>query len=328
MKRRMKTMTTKSSVTRAALMLLAVAVAGCDFSPRADYSRERANADYRAAMDEYSAGRLQSALKGLKKVCAADPTNASARFQLACLLQDSEKDYLSAYCAFREYVAQQPESDKARLAKDRLADCERELAKVLATRHGLDKTDERNEEMAAIRATLKTVETAKAKVEKDLADLKIRHTALTEENARLKNLMRAEAEADDDVSTPAADLAEAKAALQDEAAEAEAPADDLSEAKELLDEPVPEAPVLQQPVGLKEALKAKAAEEKKPTASESVPPAEARPATYVVQHGETLSAIALRFYGNKHAWRQIQNANKAIVPPNGDVKVGQRLVLP
>ena len=53
-----------------------------------------------------------------------------------------------------------------------------------------------------------------------------------------------------------------------------------------------------------------------------------RPKTYTVQPGDTLYSIALRFYGSSHKWKSIQEANRALVTPNGRVSVGQTIVLP
>lgn len=121
----------------ALLVVLAASLVGCDRAERLEQSGQRDGAAYRAAMADYRAGRLPQAVEGFRKVCREEPANASARFQLACLLLDSARDYAGAYCAFREYLLQQPGSDKARIARDRLAACEKELARELAVRHGL-----------------------------------------------------------------------------------------------------------------------------------------------------------------------------------------------
>lgn len=60
---------------------------------------------------------------------------------------------------------------------------------------------------------------------------------------------------------------------------------------------------------------------KKPSGSE-------RPATYKVQHGDGLQAIAKRFYGNPAKWRDIQRANMDTIPADGRVKAGQVIKLP
>ena len=54
----------------------------------------------------------------------------------------------------------------------------------------------------------------------------------------------------------------------------------------------------------------------------------ARPDSYVVQPGDTLMTIAARFYGSRHKWRDIREANKATIPLNGSVRAGQTIKLP
>ena len=52
------------------------------------------------------------------------------------------------------------------------------------------------------------------------------------------------------------------------------------------------------------------------------------PDTYIVQDGDTLYKLAIRFYGRSSAWSRIREANKAIISTDGRIRVGQRLVLP
>lgn len=58
------------------------------------------------------------------------------------------------------------------------------------------------------------------------------------------------------------------------------------------------------------------------------PPHEARPKEYVVEEGDTLFKLAMRFYGRRSAWTLIRDANKAVVSPDGRIRQGQKLVLP
>lgn len=54
-----------------------------------------------------------------------------------------------------------------------------------------------------------------------------------------------------------------------------------------------------------------------------------RPNSYILQQGDTLEAIALRFYGSKEKWSDIYDANEKLInDPNTVDLVGQRLVLP
>ena len=38
--------------------------------------------------------------------------------------------------------------------------------------------------------------------------------------------------------------------------------------------------------------------------------------------------IAMRFYGSRHKWRDIREANKTTIPLNGSVRAGQTIKLP
>ena len=52
------------------------------------------------------------------------------------------------------------------------------------------------------------------------------------------------------------------------------------------------------------------------------------PPTYVVQEGDTLYRIAVRFYGRLSAWKRIRDANKAIISNDGRVRAGDTITLP
>ena len=58
------------------------------------------------------------------------------------------------------------------------------------------------------------------------------------------------------------------------------------------------------------------------------PSAPARPDTYVVQPGDTLTTIAARFYGSRAKWRDIRDANRTTISSDGRVNAGQTIKLP
>ena len=68
----------KKLIAIAALTILTA----CDYAARKDVRAERDDRAYRAAMDDYRAGRMDAAIAGLEKAVRNDPANASARFQL------------------------------------------------------------------------------------------------------------------------------------------------------------------------------------------------------------------------------------------------------
>lgn len=337
-------------IKRSLLALSLMSLVACDRLETAEFKKERLAHEYREAMSDYQTGNLDGAVSRFQKICEDDPMNSSARFQLACLLQDHVKDYLAAYCAFHEYVMQRPESDKTTLAKDRLVICEHELAKSLAETHGLKMSEEQRRTIERLKENIKSHEDREATLAKNVETLSIRNRQLAEEAVRLKELMRDQAEAAKGHLATASDLADARELLNeaesalvgdvseakallaedDKLADASAPTDDVSLARELLDEdPGDDKPLIVQEPGAKEkrdSLKKALAAEK---AAKSAKAKENEiPDTYVVQEGDTLYKIAVRFYGTSSAWKKIREANKTIVSTDGRVRKGQTLILP
>jgi nucleoid-associated protein YgaU len=49
---------------------------------------------------------------------------------------------------------------------------------------------------------------------------------------------------------------------------------------------------------------------------------------YVVQRGDTLQSLALRYYGTRAAWERIYQVNRSGLPSKDQLKVGQQLMIP
>ena len=62
--------------------------------------------------------------------------------------------------------------------------------------------------------------------------------------------------------------------------------------------------------------------------SEPAPAEASRVHTYIVQKGDTLQSLALRYYGTRSAWEKIYQANRSGLPSKDQLKVGQQLVIP
>lgn len=317
------------SLTKTLTALTALTVlTACDRIANADFERDRADRTYRAAMDDYRAGRIPQAIDGLKKTCSANPANASARFQLACLLQDSAKDYVSAFCAFREYLLQRPESEKAKLAEDRMSVCEREMARVLTERFAPQAVQDALRDVQEVRAAQAKIESERAKLKSELETAMRDLARMRQENARLKELMRDEVGSEPAVSEYAKDVAEAKRAVDEDAGAGADIADEIAEAKKLVSSDAAEPPPMLSQAEDAQAKRAAAREAAKNVRKPVLYPHEHRPATYVVQEGDTLYKIAVRFYGRASAWSKIRSANKATISMDGRVREGQKIVLP
>ncbi|HOT90004.1 MAG TPA: LysM peptidoglycan-binding domain-containing protein [Anaerolineae bacterium] len=55
---------------------------------------------------------------------------------------------------------------------------------------------------------------------------------------------------------------------------------------------------------------------------------EPQPQKYVVVAGDTLSAIAKKFYGDAARWKEILEANKAVIKDPNKIQAGQELIIP
>jgi len=320
-----------SLMKTAATLAILTGLTACDSAARHELRRERADGAYQAAMADYKAGRVDQAIAGFEKVIHDDPANASARFQIACLQQDLRKDFVAAFCNYREYLLQHPESDKTGLAKERLDVCERELARSLAAKHGLNQAASLAKEAETARAELKTSEQTRAKLEKDLAAATQRIAALEADRKRLVSVMKADTDRED-VKPAAPKPNDVKALLEEDderdgdrikmsrdvAALRLEEKSEVESASSILPEQ-PETAKAQRDA----ARAARAAQKAKADALH-----EKKPETYVVQPGDTLSLIALRFYGRKQAWLKIRDANKALISTDGRVRVGDTIRLP
>ena len=309
-----------------ALVALTVLTA-CDYSARKDLRSERDDRLYRAAMDDYRAGRMAAALSGFEKAVGNDPANASARFQLACLQQDLKKDYLSAYCGYREYLLQHPESDRSKLAKDRMAICEKEMARTLATKHGLNSAEESEKRLANALAEIKTLKDRVAAAEKNLGSSQERVRALSAERERLLGTIKGLGEGGSEASDSQSILRE-KASLDRETAEETDRRQDVLTAKRLLEED--EGDEVSTGSSLIPVRKPEdvAVKEAPPPVEKKDDKRPARPKTYVVQEGDTLYGVAKRFYGSIRPWKAIRDANKALISSDNRLKVGDTIVLP
>ena len=320
-------MTIKGVALAAALATLTA----CDYVQRRELKDERADRHYQAAMTDYAAGRLDAAIAGFEKAIKGDPGNASARFQYACLLQDKKHDWLGAICHYREFLLQSPGSDKAKMAKDRLAICEQMYANKLAKAGAGD--------AAAPSPSLAAVEKKCAKLAGELETAEARLAALSEENARLRRMLGAVGAVGADGGAAARSADDVRSLLDDDegdrlkiSPDAQAlfrDEDDASDAARTVPDDVlalgreeDDGPRVALPQG-----RSTAGVRKEPPKAEE-PPHEEKPATYVVQEGDTLYKLALRFYGKRSAWQRIRDANKATVTTDGRIQTGQTLVLP
>lgn len=310
-----------------AVLFALTLLTACDYQAVKDLREERQERAYRAAMNDYQAGRVKQAIEGFRKAIKVNPANANARFQLACLLQDVEHDYLGAVWCLLEYLSQHPESDKTALAKTRLAVCERELAKALAGKYSLASKPASDEAYDGLRKELQSRTERLTAAEKKLDELTKRNRSLENENGRLLRLT-----GDVDAAESGAPVMKDAKTLLEEVDEDEAADSHESEIAALQDEEKAEralgTSLLAGHTAGEKAARDAARAEKKEAAEKAAAEKAARPEFYVVEEGDSLYKIALRFYGTKQAWKKILDANKATISSDARVKTGQKLRLP
>lgn len=310
-----------------ALMALTILTA-CDYSARKDMRGERDDRLYRAAMDDYRAGRMEASIGGFEKAVRGDPANASARFQLACLQQDVKKDFLSAYCGYREFLLQRPESDRAKLARDRMAICEKEMARALASKHGFNEAGGAEKALAEARAEVKRLTDRVAAAEKNLGSSQERVRALSSERDRLLAAVKG-LDADQTTSADLQSVLEEKSLLDRDEPDETGTRQSLLAEKRLLEEDEGDEVSTGSsliPVRKPEDLVKRDAASRKGKEEPAKGPA--RPKTYVVEDGDTLFGIAKKFYGSIQPWKKIRDANKALISSDNRLKAGDTLVLP
>ena len=300
-------------------MMILTTLTACDkVSRRIDRSLEISDRTYQSAMNDYSAGRLEKAAVGFEKVLQSNPTHSAARFQLACLEQDKFKDYLAAICNYTEYLMQCPQTDKAILAKERLELCKKLLAKELAQDAQLgdasDLIDENNKLKAASAKSAAEI----GELEKEVESLKSRLETITKENTNLRKMVSKIGETDEDAKPLT--LPDDKSLLEDDNEPEMDRVKFSADVKNLIADEKKETVVA--------PFKVSEKKEKKESSKVDEPPHEARPEKYVIQEGDTLYKLAIRFYGVRSAWVKIRDANKAIISNDGRVKTGQTISLP
>lgn len=333
-----------------ALMAL-VSLTACDGGRTKEQRAEREEARYQQAMTEYKAGNLDKAVAVLTEVLCANPSNLSARFLLATLQQE-RKDHLDAFCNFHEFIQLSPKGEKAEMARRRMALCEEQLARELAKKMNLTENAAIVQESETARKNLETSEASMARLTKELETAQARVSVLARENAQLRRMVASVGEEekptmsvdsvkdildDDDGGGRSRDWAGVAAALvEDDAASGAVPGLDVARdlANEADGQEGPQSlahmeakPGARATTKLSDFGSGAAFGRKKPN-DDKEPPHEARPETYVVQEGDTLYRIAMRFYGNRNQWKRIREANKATISNDGRVKVGQKIILP
>lgn len=208
------------------------------------------------------------------------------------------------------------------LKKDELISDEEAEALDLIAR-ALRATDEDKAKRAAAAAAERRAALQKQQAEARLAKEAAQKAELERKMAEMKRKME-EAEAE---ARRREELAKKQAALREERRQRMAEARQKAEAARAAQQKAAAAAAAEMAAKAEAAQKAeaeKAAAEA--AAAEAAAAAAAR--TYEVQPGDTLSHIALHFYGSPNEWRKIYEANKDVIKNPGLIYPGQTFTIP
>lgn len=329
----------KSKFSAAAALCCAAMLpfAGCRQAEVSAAERaDRASRLYSAAMAELQAGRIDSAIKGFESVVKAEPGNGNAHFQLAALLEDAKKDYLGAMIHYRLYCMIRPDSEKAVVALDRMKGCEIRYAADAMTKAGLE--SKLSAELESLREEHRQCGRKLAKMSDDLEASK-RKVAALESAGEMKSRMLEKADGiNDDASVadaPKKTVQPTDAQLLDDedGGVRRITTKEIRDLKAMLDDDERTA----QPPKPAPKTAAKNDSAKNPFAKiggakedgkESKKRKLEIPETYTVEEGDTLMRISVKFYGTNRKWREIREANKTVISPDGRVRIGQVIKLP
>lgn len=341
---------------------------GCDrnMSLAEIEAKERASRLYTNAMEDLQAGRTEPAIRGFEHVLVQEPGNYSAHFQLATLLQDIKKDYIGAISHYRSYLLFRPASDKATVASDRMHICDTLLSAEYLRKAGGRATDKLTSENAKLEDECRKLTMQVKRLEEQLAAAQSQVTSLTTANKRYQRQIAAIGAEEEGRTAPRTGTSAKEALAEFRAMEAEQQRRRLRPTDaELLDDDSPpesrvnlaaEAKKLKAALDREEQASDRKANAAKPVTGTAVATTTkkdkekgpdgnsafdsfwgkksqqkaegSRPETYVVQPGDTLFKISTRFYGSANKWRAIREANKATIPLDGRLHVGQEIRLP
>ncbi len=208
---------------RLGVVAVAVALLACGCNKGLSLSEqealERSTSLYKNAIDDLQAGRVDAAIKGFERVVFHEPKSYSAHFQLATLLQDVRKDYISAIAHYRDYLAHRPAADKATVAQDRVKACETMLQAEMVRKAGGSATSKLSADNERLTNECDDLRKKVAQLEDDLGKAKRTITRLEEEADRRSKLLAKLGSSLDGKPTKDAVLKDALAQLKEDQAE-------------------------------------------------------------------------------------------------------------
>ncbi|MCU0793333.1 MAG: LysM peptidoglycan-binding domain-containing protein [Opitutaceae bacterium] len=276
---------------------------GCGPAVNMPFTAEVDDPDYRRGKELLRMGREQEALAlFLKVIDQRGGAAAESHLEAGILYQKHIKDPIAAIYHYRRYRELRPSSEQARLVLQSIEACIREFARTLPAQP-LDNQVERTDLIDAL-----------DQMRRENLELK---EQLAEARAAVIRTTRpaAPATADFGMAAPALEPSQGGFALEE-------PGAPVEYAAPVAVTPVaPPAPVATPPPA--------PSVQARPVVG--VTPPAAAPTSFrrhVVNKGDTLMSISLRYYGNRTRWREIYAANRDVLPSESALKIGMELKIP
>jgi phage tail protein X len=287
-------------VLLSALALAGLVGTGCAPQTNLPFTAEVDDPDYRRGKELMRMGREADALKQfLKVIDQRGGAAAESHLDAAILYHRHIKDPISAIYHYRRYREMRPNTEQARLALQSIEACIRDFARNLPAQP-MDNQVDRTSMMDAV-------------------------DRLQRENLQLKE-----------------QLAAARAAILDTTRQSSVSLNEPSQGGFAIDPPevaratvpartpVPEysAPVGVNPIQVAPAP-APVVQAPSPPSPPAAPPiSSAGMRRHIVQKGDTLQSISLRYYGTRSRFRDIYAANRDVMPNEGTLRIGMELRIP
>ena len=274
---------------------LALWLGGCGDAERLSYASELDEPNYREGQSLLKAGRRQEALTAFLKVVDKRRDDApESHLEVGLLYAQHINDPLSAIYHFRKYLAIRPNSPQAPLVRQRIDAAIREFARTIPAQ-----PLENQAQRVDLIGTLDRLKQENEGLKQQLADARASRGVVIEPAATgpaPEPVVTAPATESFRFSLDAVPTVRTRPAAPAPQRPAPAPSQSLAPVRQTT--PAPTAPAV------------------------------TTPRKHVVQPGDTLSKLALRYYNNRAKWRDIYAANRNVMKNEGDLKAGMQLKIP
>ncbi len=292
-----------SLVLVSALALAGLGGAGCAPQANLTFTAELDDPDYRRGKELLRMGREADALKQfLKVIDQRGGAAAESHLDAAILYHRHIKDPISAIYHYRRYREMRPNTEQARLALQSIEACIRDFARNLPAQPMDNQVDR-----TSMLDSLDRLQRENLQLKEQLAAAR---AAILDTTRQSPVALNEPSQGGFAVDVPDA-VTVPGAGQRAVPPEFSAPVG-VSPIQPVPQVPTPPAPVVRQA----------------PQAQSPAPVSTAGMRRHIVQKGDTLQSISLRYYGTRSRFRDIYAANRDVMPNESTLRIGMELRIP